>query len=183
MTRIIGGSAGGRRLSVPPGREIRPTAGRAREAMFGTLSDLTDLAAARFLDLYAGSGAVGLEALSRGAIALVLVEADPVAAQVITDNIAAVGLPGARLVRRRVEQFLHGPPESFEVVFADPPYGRPDEELLGCVTAVAQGWAGPGAVLVVERPTRGEHWTWPTGIEAIKAKRYGEATLWYGRRS
>ncbi len=184
MTRIIGGSARGRRLSVPAGRDIRPTAGRAREAMFGTLATLTDVVGARFLDLYAGSGAVGLEALSRGAAAVVLVEADPAAAQAITDNITAVGDGGARLLRRRVEHFLQGrATEEFDVVFADPPYELTDPEVRSCVEAVVRAWTAPGAVLVVERPTRGGEWAWPSGVEPVKAKRYGDGTLWYGRRS
>jgi 16S rRNA (guanine966-N2)-methyltransferase len=184
VTRIIAGSARGRRLSVPAGRDTRPTAGRTREALFSTLAGLTDLAGARFLDLYAGSGAVGLEAHSRGAIRVVLVEADPAAAAVIADNIAAVAPDGARVVRRSVERFLADPPdERFDVVFADPPYELADPELRAGVAAVAEGWTGPGAVVVVERPSRGGGWVWPSGVEPIKARRYGEGTLWYGRRS
>jgi 16S rRNA (guanine966-N2)-methyltransferase len=184
VTRIIGGSARGRRLSVPAGQDTRPTAARAREALFSTLAGLTDLAGARFLDLYAGSGAVGLEALSRGASEVVLVECDPAAAQAVGDNIAAVAASGARVAQRRVERFLQDRPgEAFDVVFADPPYGFPDAALRDCMDRVARAWTGPGAVLVVERATRDDTWTWPAGVEPIKAKRYGDGMLWYGRRS
>src|SRR5215471_3303153 len=100
MTRIVAGVAGGRRLSVPAGRGTRPTADRAREGMFATVLAIRGpLEGAAVLDLYAGSGAVGLEALSRGASDVLLVEADGRAAEVIRRNIAAVGLPGARLLR------------------------------------------------------------------------------------
>ncbi len=184
MTRIIAGTARGRPLATPAGRVVRPTADRVREAMFSTLAGLTDVAGARFLDLYAGSGAVGLEALSRGASDVVLVEADPVAAQVITDNIVAVATSGARLVRRTVERFLQETPgEPFDIVFADPPYELTDAELGGCLALVAASWSRAGAVVVAERPTRGGAWPWPLGLEPIKERRYGDGTLWYGRRS
>ena len=107
MTRIIAGAARGRRLAVPPGTRTRPTSDRAREGLFATITALHGpLAGAGVLDLYAGSGAVGLEALSRGAARVLLVEADPVAARVIRANITAVGLPGARLATGRVTAVL-----------------------------------------------------------------------------
>src|SRR5258708_35540056 len=131
MTRVIAGQAGGRRLTVPAGRTTRPTSDRAREALFGAAgSILGSFAGLRVLDLYAGSGAVGLEALSRGAADALLVEADPRAARVIRANIDAVGLPGAHLVTDRVERMLaRGLPagaEPCDFVFADPPYAGPD---------------------------------------------------------
>ncbi|MDQ6874112.1 MAG: 16S rRNA (guanine(966)-N(2))-methyltransferase RsmD [Actinomycetota bacterium] len=185
MTRIVAGAAGGRRLSVPAGREVRPTSDRAREAMFSTLGGLLDLAGAAVLDLYAGSGAVGLEALSRGAARVVLVESDPVAAALIRTNIELVGLPGTHVVRDRVESFLDRPPAdgAFDVVFADPPYALDDQDLTAGLVKLDAGWLRPGGIVVVERPTRGGSWAWPVGLAAIKAKRYGDGTLWYGRRS
>jgi 16S rRNA (guanine966-N2)-methyltransferase len=114
MTRVIAGSAGGRRLSVPAGRDTRPTSDRAREGLFGTIEALHGpLAGANVLDLYAGSGAVGLEALSRGAARALLVEADQRAVKVIRANIAALGLPGATVAADRVERVLsNGPPDT-----------------------------------------------------------------------
>lgn len=151
--------------------------------MFGTLAGLTDLAGAAFLDLYAGTGAVGLEALSRGAARVVLVESDPAAAQVISGNIKAVDAAGAHLVRSRVEHFLRGRPEDFDVIFADPPYDGTDADLHAAIEAVVPTWTAPAAVIVVERPTRGGEWVWPAGVQPVKARRYGDSTLWYGRRS
>ncbi len=182
MTRIVAGQARGRRLTVPSRPGLRPTSDRAREALFSALGSLIDLDGARVLDLYAGSGAVGLEALSRGAARVVLVESDAVAAAMIGANITAVGLPGARLVRADVVQFLAGPPERCDVIFADPPYRMTDARLQPSIATVAASWADPGAVVVVERPSRGQPWAWPAGVVAIKDKRYGEGTLWYGRR-
>src|SRR5579859_1489524 len=107
MTRVIAGTAGGRRLSVPAGRDTRPTSDRAREGLFATVQAIRGpLAGASVLDLYAGSGAVGLEALSRGAVRAVLVEADPRAVRVIRANIAALNLPGAHVIAGRVEPVL-----------------------------------------------------------------------------
>src|ERR1700758_1194625 len=107
MTRVIAGTAGGRRLAVPPGMSTRPTSDRAREGLFASvLSELGSLDDKRVLDLYAGSGAVGLEALSRGAAHVLLVESDPRAARVIRDNVEAIGLPGAEVLTDRAERVL-----------------------------------------------------------------------------
>src|SRR4051812_26806788 len=131
MTRIIAGAHGGRRLSAPPGTGTRPTSDRVREALFSALESMTDLSGARFADLFAGSGAVGLEALSRGADHTFLVESDGRAARAIRDNIATLRVgPAARLVTGKVTTVLAGPPEGgpFDVVFADPPYAVTDAE-------------------------------------------------------
>lgn len=184
MTRIIGGEAGGRRLVVPAGQDTRPTADRAREALFSALASMTDLAGARFLDLFAGSGAVGLEALSRGASEALLVESDPKAAAVLRANIDAVALPGARSLTRPVAAVLAQPPPApFDVAFADPPYALPAPELAGLLAlALAGGWLAADAVVVVERSTRDPGWVWPEGLVADRERAYGEATLWYARR-
>lgn len=184
MTRIVGGTAGGRRLAVPAGRETRPTSDRAREALFSTLEALTGgLAGTRVLDLYAGSGAVGLEALSRGATRAVLVESDPKAVQVLRENVAALALPGAQVVPRPVATALaEAAPEPFDLIFADPPYALPAVELTALLTAAGErGWIAPHAVVVVERASRDPAWTWPAGLVADRDRRYGEATLWYAR--
>jgi 16S rRNA (guanine966-N2)-methyltransferase len=190
MTRIIAGVAGGRRLAVPAGRATRPTADRAREGLFGTvLAVRGPLDGARVLDLYAGSGAVGLEALSRGASDVLLVESDPRAASVIRRNIEALGLPGARLLTDRVERVLARGPDDGplrDVVFADPPYSVPDEQVHRVLASLhgdgarRGGWLAPGALVVVERGTRGGEFAWPAGYTPERSRGYGEATLWYG---
>ena len=191
MTRIIAGEHGGRRLAAPAGAGTRPTSDRVREAFFSTLATMTDLEGARFADLFAGSGAVGLEAVSRGAAFALLVEADPKAARTIRENVAMLRLgAAARLVAAKVAQVLAAPPEGgpFDVVFADPPYALGDDEVAEVQAAlVANGWLAPDAVVVFERSTRtavrGAPLTWVDGITADRSKRYGETTLWYGRRS
>jgi 16S rRNA (guanine966-N2)-methyltransferase len=186
LTRIIAGTVGGRRLATMAGRTTRPTSDRAREGLFATVTAVRGgLAGAAVLDLYAGSGAVGLEALSRGAADVLLVEADSRAARVIRENIALVGLPGARLITDKAERLLvrgrdeGTPPRDF--VFADPPYAVGDDELSRVLTALAdRGWLAPGALIAVERATRSGPPTWPAGYETDRSRRYGEATLWYG---
>jgi 16S rRNA (guanine966-N2)-methyltransferase len=181
--RIIAGAAGGRRLATAPGRATRPTSDRAREGVFATVEAIRGgLAGATVLDLYAGSGAVGLEALSRGAADVLLVESDARAARVIRENIAALGLPGARLVTDKVERVLtRGPagaaPRDF--VFADPPYKVGDDELVRVLSAL-RDWLTPGALIAVERATRSGAPTWPAGYETDRSRRYGETTVWYG---
>jgi 16S rRNA (guanine966-N2)-methyltransferase len=185
MTRIIAGVAGGRRLAVPAGRATRPTSDRTREGLFGTVTAVRGgLEGAAVLDLYAGSGAVGLEALSRGAADVILVESDPRAARAIRDNIAAIGLAGARLLADKVERVLARGPEGApprDFVFADPPYAAGDEELERVLTGLAGGgWLAPGALVTVERGTRSGPLAWPVGYVSDRCRRYGDATLWYG---
>lgn len=188
VTRIIAGRFGGRRLSTPSGRDTRPTSDRVREALFNALAARVDLEGARFADLYAGSGAVGLEALSRGASAVLLVESDAKAAKTARDNIAALGARGAVTVTvDRVARALAAPPpgdEPFDVVFADPPYALPESELTAALTAlVTNGWLADDGVIAVERSSRGEPVGWVPRITADGVRRYGETSLWYGRRS
>jgi 16S rRNA (guanine966-N2)-methyltransferase len=193
VARVIAGEAGGRRLAVPDGRDTRPTSDRAREGLFSTVvSMLGSLAGARVLDLYAGSGAVGLEALSRGAGHVLLVEHGARATRVIRENIAAIGLPGAVVAADRVERVLaRGPapaggqdsPEQrgYDVVFADPPYALADSavsQVLSLLTG--PGWLAPGALVIVERATRSGPLNWPDGFVPDRSRRYGEATFWYG---
>jgi 16S rRNA (guanine966-N2)-methyltransferase len=185
MTRIVAGEAGGRRLSVPAGRGTRPTPGRAREGLFATVAALRGtLSGARVLDLYAGSGAVGLEALSRGAADVLLVESDTRAARVIRENIEALGLPGARLIADRVERVLARGPGAQpprDLVFADPPYATPGEQVQRMLAELRdRGWLAPGSLVIVERSTRSGPVTWPAGYAPDRSRGYGEATLWYG---
>jgi 16S rRNA (guanine966-N2)-methyltransferase len=184
MVRIVAGEAGGRRLAVPAGDRTRPTSDRAREALFGTLGALLELAGARVLDLYAGSGAVGLEAVSRGAAHALLVDSDARAATTARENAAALGFADRVAVRRdRVERALAGSPTPYDLVFADPPYALADDDLAAVLDRLTQGWLAPAAVLAVERATRGDGPRWPEGVEALRQRRYGEGTLWYGQFS
>jgi 16S rRNA (guanine966-N2)-methyltransferase len=185
VTRVIAGKAGGRRLRVPPGQGTRPTSDRAREGLFASLvSEFGDLNRLHVLDLYAGSGAVGLEALSRGAARVLLVESDARAAAVIKANIGAVDLPNATVITDRVERLLDRPPDGdrgrYDLAFADPPYAVTGDAVARVLTQLRNGWLTEGALVVVERATRSGPVDWPPGYVAGKSRRYGEATFWYG---
>jgi 16S rRNA (guanine966-N2)-methyltransferase len=183
VTRIIGGSAGGRRITAPSGQHTRPTTDRVREALFSSIEAWCgSLQGLRFLDLYAGSGAVGLEAWSRGAGVVTLVESDRRTARLIADNARAIGFPKAEVVAAAVAGTLGKPPSApYDVVFLDPPYPLDDASVgaeLGLLAA--QGWLVPGAMVVVERSSRSAEPAWPRGIEGTRSRKYGETTLWYG---
>jgi 16S rRNA (guanine966-N2)-methyltransferase len=181
--RIVAGRAKGRRLTRPAGA-TRPTSDRAREGLFNSLGALLDLEGAAVLDLFAGTGAVGLEALSRGAGRADFVESDRSAAEVLRRNVATVGLPGATVHVRAVSAFLSGPaPVAFDVVFADPPYALPDDQVAEMLTTLAADeWVAPDGLVVVERAARGPEFRWPEAFEPLRERRYGEGCLWYGRR-
>jgi 16S rRNA (guanine966-N2)-methyltransferase len=186
MTRVIAGTAGGRRLAVPQGTRTRPTSDRAREGLFSTWQSLLGgpLDGERVLDLYAGSGAVGLEALSRGAGHALLVEADAKAARVIRENISSLGLPGAEVRPGKAEQIVQeaAPATPYDLVFLDPPYVVPDGDLGEILlTLRTRGWLADEALVTVERSTRGGEFRWPDGFTALRSRRYGEGTFWYGR--
>jgi 16S rRNA (guanine966-N2)-methyltransferase len=185
MTRVIAGKAGGRRLAVPQGNRTRPTSDRAREGLFSTWQSLLGgpLDGERVLDLYAGSGAVGLEALSRGASHTLLVEADARAARTVRDNVKNLGLPGAEVRAGKAQQIIQAPPDQpYDLVFLDPPYVVSDDDLREILlTLRTEGWLTTEALVTVERSTRGGTFHWPDGFEAIRARRYGEGTFWYGR--
>ncbi|MDQ6650000.1 MAG: 16S rRNA (guanine(966)-N(2))-methyltransferase RsmD [Actinomycetota bacterium] len=184
MTRIIAGAAGGRRLAVPSGTATRPTADRVREALFSAVtSAVGEPAGARVLDLYAGSGALGLEALSRGAEHALLVEADARVLRTLRANVAALDLPGAEVRADRVERVLaSSPPAAYDLALADPPYALDAADVDAVLSALAaNGWLAPGALVVLERSSRGRPPAWPQGVQGTLSRRYGEATLWYGR--
>ncbi|WP_322095802.1 16S rRNA (guanine(966)-N(2))-methyltransferase RsmD [Phycicoccus flavus] len=182
MTRVVAGVAGGRTLRTPPGSGTRPTSERVREALFSALDARDAVAGARVLDLYAGSGALGLEALSRGARSVVLVESDRRAAAVVTANVRTLGLPGARVVAAPVAAVLApdpGPDDPADLVLLDPPYDVGEEMLAAVLRRLAAGWAAPGALVVVERSSRSPEPAWPGGLERTgRPRRYGETTLW-----
>jgi 16S rRNA (guanine966-N2)-methyltransferase len=186
MTRIIGGSAGGRRLKAPVGERTRPTSDRVREALFSSLdAELGSISGLRFLDLYAGSGAVGLEARSRGAGVVTLVEQDRRTAALIRDNVRTLGMSRVEVLAGAVARVLASPPRApYDVAFLDPPYPLADSEVLADLEAlVAHGWLGPEAVVVVERSTRTGEVAWPAGLTGARSRKYGETTLWYGHAS
>ncbi len=181
MTRIIAGAARGRRLAVPSGG-ARPTTDRVRESMFASLDHLLGgFAGARVLDLFAGSGALGLEAASRGAGVVVLVERDRPSAAVARANAGVVGVPGVRVVTASVSAHLAGTPAPFDLVLADPPYVTTAAEVEAFLGDLTRGWLAPDAVVMVERATRGGEFTWPSGLVALRQRTYGATTLWYGQ--
>ena len=187
MTRIIAGSAGGRTLRTPPGASTRPTSDRVREAVFSALDARDAVRGARVLDLYAGSGALGLEAASRGAASVVLVESDHRAADVIAANARTLGLDRARVQRSTVATALAvdpAPSDVADLVFLDPPYDLAEDALAAVLDRLTRAWLAPDALLVVERSTRSPEPTWPDGIRlATKPKKYGETTVWYATRA
>lgn len=183
MTRIIAGTARGQRLSVPPGSGTRPTADRVRESLMATIGhEMGGFAGLAVLDLYAGSGALGLEAVSRGATRAVLVERDRRAAATIAANAARLAMPQAQVVTASVASFLRRPAEPFDLVFLDPPYATAAEEVTAALEQLVS-WLAPGALVVVERATRGPGLQWPAGLAPQSSRTYSETTIWYGQPS
>lgn len=179
MTRIVAGTVGGRTLHTPPGRGTRPTSEKVRSALFDALDAQGLVSGERVLDLFAGSGALGLEAASRGAVAVTLVEQDRRAAAVIRENVASLRLPGIDVRATTVAAVLAGEPAAFGLVLLDPPYDLDEHALADVLDRLTQGWLAPEAVVVVERSTRSPEPTWPAGLEPESAKRYGETTVWF----
>jgi 16S rRNA (guanine966-N2)-methyltransferase len=191
MSRIIAGSHRGRQLVVPTHGKTRPTTDRVREALFSAVTSWAGTSALppeeslrglSFCDLYAGSGAVGLEAASRGAAPVLLVEGDRRTAQTAGKNVESLGLP-ARVRTSRVEPLVRSPGElAFDVVFADPPYDLDATSLEAVLVAVVeQGWVAPDGLIVVERSRRTPELGWPVGFRDTWARRYGETTLIFAR--
>ncbi len=180
MTRIVAGSVGGRTIAVPP-KGTRPTSDRVREAIFSRLEHLDVLDGGRVLDLYAGSGALGLEAASRGAAEVVLVDSARRAADVARRNVADLGLSGTvRVVADTAERYAAVAAGPFDVVFLDPPYDLTEAALATVLEHLAApGVLAPGAVVVVERSTRSPEPAWPAGLEAYARKDYGETAVHY----
>jgi 16S rRNA (guanine966-N2)-methyltransferase len=175
--RVVAGRLGGRRLRSVPGGATRPTSDRVREALFAVLGER--VAGARVLDLFAGTGALAIEALSRGARSAVLVEQAAPAVAVIRANLDTLGLGGVATVRRtRAETFLRGQRDGpFDLVFLDPPYAVPVGLLAGLLARLARGALAPGAVVVVEAAARAEPPPWPPGLLPERPRRYGDTAL------
>lgn len=191
MGRIIAGRARGARLTALAGTLTRPTTDRVREALFSALATWSgtagepveaQCAGLAVLDVFAGSGAIGLEAASRGADPAHLVERDRRAAGVIRRNIASTGLP-AHLHVRDAAAFLAGPaPVVFDVIIADPPYEVPNDELTGLLqAAVDGGFLAHDGMFVIERSRRDPEPAWPVGFELSSRRDYGETALYFCR--
>lgn len=186
MTRIIGGRAGSISLEVPDAG-TRPTSDRVRESLFGALESVDSLRGAAVLDLYAGSGALGLEAVSRGAASADLVEKAPRAASVVQRNAARVAKSVGRdaridVHRTSVSAYLHRPRGPFDIVFIDPPYDVPEADLSAALELLVPSLA-PHAVVIVERAGRSPAPVLPHGLVAGRSKRYGDTTLWWSTRA
>jgi 16S rRNA (guanine966-N2)-methyltransferase len=173
MTRIISGMAGGRRLETPPGEATRPTSDRVREALFSMLEARNAIRGRRVLDLFAGSGALGLEAASRGAAEVVLVESSRQAIGVARRNAAVVGIVRVTAVLSSVQRYLERRPDRpFDLVLLDPPYGLAEPVLGGHLAALNDGgWLTPDALVVVERSTRSPEPRWPAGLARAEPSR------------
>ncbi len=187
MTRIIAGSVKGRRLSVPA-KGTRPTSDRVRESLFNSLNsellaEAEQWSEVSVLDLYAGTGALGIEAASRGAHQVLLVERNRVAADVIRHNIELVGLSTVSLVAAGVNDLLRRiAPIAFTMVFVDPPYDITATSIEQLLLQLSDaGWIADGARVVVERPTADHQSPLPNDWADLSQRRYGDTTLWYGR--
>lgn len=178
MTRIVAGNAGGRRIEVPA-KGTRPTSEKVREALFNALDAVVELAGARVLDLYGGSGALGLEALSRAADAVLFVESDRRAAQLLRRNITALGFEHAWVRQSKVETALLTPAdEPYDVVLADPPYDVDRQRLEHVLQSlVTGGWTVPETVVIVERSARDDAPDWPLPLRAVRTRRYGDTAV------
>ncbi|WP_438855756.1 RsmD family RNA methyltransferase [Agromyces sp. M3QZ16-3] len=184
MTRIIAGFAGSLTLAVPRSG-TRPTSDRVREAIFSALEARDAVADASVLDLYAGSGALGLEAASRGAAEVVLVEKARPAVEVCRRNAAALAkaahggpAPRVRVEARSVASYLESAPDGVDLAFVDPPYDLGEPELARDLALLAPLLA-ESATVVVERSSRSPEPAWPAGIAAERRRDYGETTLWW----
>jgi len=174
----VAGTAGGRTLRVPP-TGTRPTSDRVREALFSRLEHLGAVGDARVLDLYAGSGALGIEAASRGAAAVTLVDSARTAADVCRRNVAALGLTGVAVVAQRAERFVALPvAAAWDLVLVDPPYELSEDDLAAVLAGLVPALA-EGAVVVVERSSRTPEPAWPAGLERTDRRAYGETVVWF----
>lgn len=187
--RIVGGVAKGRTLS-PVAGPTRPTSDRAREGLFSSLlSEFGDFEGLNFLDLFAGSGAIGLEALSRGASVVHAVEKDENAGRTIRTNADLVKkgntLGDFHFYAMSVQKFLESPAlTSYDIIYVDPPYDFPESDLYKCLMELrAGGFVRGGAVVAVERASKSSAVQWPDGFEALRERNYGQAVIYYASPS
>ena len=183
--RIIAGLAKGRNLISPSGA-TRPTSDRAREALFSTLeSEFGSINDLTVLDLYCGSGAVGAEALSRGAAVVYAVDNDEKATSVTRQNFALLenvsGIGTTSVITSSVGKFLDKTSElKFDVVFLDPPYDLPNNEIEKTLSSlVKNGFLKSSAVIAIERDSKSKRLNWPLGLKELKERKYGAATIFY----
>ncbi len=179
MTRVVAGSVGGRTLVVPRAG-TRPTSERVREALFSRLEHLDVVDDARVLDLYAGSGALGIEAASRGAAHVTLVDTARDAAEVCRRNVATLGLgERVQVVVDRAERFAQRAATApWDLVLLDPPYDLSQEDLAAVLSGLGTALS-EHAVVVVERSSRTAEPTWPAGLERFDRRAYGETVMWF----
>ena len=177
--RVVGGRFKGRALAGPRSRDIRPTSDRLREALFNILAHRFDLPGpqTRVLDLFAGTGALALEALSRGAAYAVMIETGTEGRGLIRENVEALGLTGVTKIFRRDATMLGaaGTIAPFDLIFCDPPYGK-DLGMLALGAALEGSWVGPAAIAVVE-DRAGTDFAWPTAFTEIDRRRYGDTEI------
>lgn len=190
MSRIISGVAGGTNLKSVPGDATRPTTDRVKEALFSRLESWDIISSARVLDLFAGSGSLGLETASRGARQVLLVELAPKAVSVCQHNATKINDALKNNVvsvqRGKVDSVLasffdeetSAPRKTFDLVFMDPPYPLTDQELAVTLDKVAKVLAAD-ATVIVERSSRSPEPVWPASLEKIAEKKYGETRLWF----
>ena len=186
--RIIAGSAKGKTLVSPPDSRTRPTSDRAREGLFSSLeSEFSSLQGLHFLDLFAGSGAVGVEALSRGASVVYAVESESSVESIASKNFQAVksAMGVHQVFHTTVARFLasdHALEKGhYDIIFMDPPYELSNqviEELLEVIKD--RDLLAPQGILAVERKSKSSPFTWPTGMEEIKVRSYGQGSIFYG---
>jgi len=181
--RIVGGELRGRRLNSPEGNAIRPTADRTRQSLFDILSSRLDFEGLRVIDLFAGTGALGLEALSRGASFALFVDSSAEGRALIRDNVEALGLMAKSRIFRRDATALGpvGTVAPFDLAFADPPYRR-GLAPLAAAALVSGGWLKEGALLVVEEENAGAPQALP-GFEAVDRRQFGDTVLCFFRRT
>lgn len=192
MSRIISGAAGGVRLASVPGDNTRPTTDRVKESLFSKLESYDIIRGARVLDAFGGSGALGCEALSRGAASVTLLDTYPKAVAVIRKNVAAVekamgrtgsGSSGATGSAARVQQsqaltYVKSASGPWDLVFVDPPYAMPNEQVSELLEALTPKLA-EGAVVVVERSSRDAEPVWGEGLYCFSTRQHGETVLYY----
>lgn len=187
MTRIIAGAAGSLSLDVPA-HGTRPTSDRVRESLYAALESAGAVEGAAVLDLYAGSGALGLEAVSRGAARADFVESAPRAAAVMQGNIARVAralgaAPGTmRVHRSTADAYLSAPSGPFDLVFVDPPYDLSDDALTRTLALLVPALSDD-AIVVIERAARSPEPDLPDGLEPLRHRRYGDTALWWATRT